>query len=79
MSCIILEFIVPREARLASLHPDFSLWIVGVVITDMTKISGSNATVTPEESAAGILRIAESLNLTNSGQFWDFQGTPLPW
>ena len=45
----------------------------------MTKISGSNATVTPDDSAAGILRVAATVDLGKSGTFWDYQGNPLPW
>jgi NAD(P)-dependent dehydrogenase (short-subunit alcohol dehydrogenase family) len=61
-----------REIAVGIVHPD-------VVITDMTKISGSNATVTVEQSAKGILDRVNELTMATSGHFWDYQGPTLPY
>ena len=46
------------------------------VATDM---GGSNAPVSPQESARGILDYVERARLADSGRFVDFQGEPLSW
>ena len=61
-----------QDIPVAVVHP-------GVVITAMTKISRSNATVTVEESADGILARAEQIDMTNTGRYWDWRGFILPW
>ena len=60
-----------RGVAVGIVHP-------GVVITDMTKKSGSNATVTAADSAAGILAQADALTLENTGFFRDYQGKTMP-
>ncbi len=55
--------------RVAILHP-------GHVSSDM---GGRAAPVTPEESAAGMRRVADRLPDEQSGAFLDWQGRPLPW
>ena len=48
----------------------------GWVRTDM---GGSNADITPEESAAGILKVADDLTLAKTGQFINYDGKSVPW
>ena len=48
----------------------------GWVQSDM---GGAGADITPAESAAGILTVAEGLNLEASGTFIDWDGTPRSW
>lgn len=55
------------------------LLFAGVVITDMTKQAGSNATVTPEESVSGIMERLQTLNMSSTGTFWDYRGGVIPW
>ena len=59
----------PQGLRIVSLHP-------GWVRTDM---GGPNADVSPEDSVAGMRRVIADLSDGDSGQFFDFQGKPLPW
>lgn len=49
----------------ANLHP-------GWVRTDM---GGSSADITPEESAKGILDLAERLTIDKTGRFWNWDGS----
>ena len=58
-----------RRIAVACLHP-------GWVATDM---GGSGASTTPADSAAGLLKRGEELNLENSGKFWHMNGEELPW
>jgi len=60
-----------RSRGIAStiLHP-------GWVRTDM---GGTSAPTTVEESAAGIKRVCDDLNLENSGRFLTFEGIVHPW
>ncbi len=51
------------------LHP-------GWVRTDM---GGPDATYSPEESVAGLVRVIEGLGPDDNGQFYDFQGNVIPW
>ena len=48
----------------------------GWVQTDM---GGAHAAVTPRDSAAGILRLAEDLTLDNTGMFYLYSGEEHPW
>ncbi len=48
----------------------------GWVQTDM---GGSGAPLTPEESAAGILRVLDSLSLNDAGTYRRWNGESLPW
>ncbi len=47
----------------------------GWVRTDM---GGSNADITPEESAAGIASLIDCLQIADSGRFFDHRGVSLP-
>ena len=59
----------PRGVAVLMLHP-------GWVRTDM---GGDNATLTVDESAAGIIAIADALTLNQSGQFLSYAGTTMGW
>lgn len=48
----------------------------GWVRTDM---GGANARMAPEESVAGLRRVIEGLDLSGSGGFYSYDGSPLPW
>jgi NAD(P)-dependent dehydrogenase (short-subunit alcohol dehydrogenase family) len=48
----------------------------GWVRTDM---GGQNAAVAPEDAAAGLLRVAENLTLSDAGRFLTFEGDEMPW
>ncbi len=48
----------------------------GWVQTDM---GGPGALVTPEESVAGMRRVIHQAGPEESGHFYNFDGTPLPW
>lgn len=48
----------------------------GWVQTDM---GGKNALITPKISAEGIYQVIENLNLDNSGEFFNYDGSLIPW
>lgn len=48
----------------------------GWVRTDM---GGANATLSPEESVDGMLRVFESLTPADNGRFLDYAGKEVPW
>ena len=52
-----------------SIHP-------GWVRTDM---GGSNADIDTNESVNGMLQVINSLTLQNSGKYYDYTGTTIPW
>lgn len=57
-------------------------WLTTIVIHPgwvKTDMGGTAAPVEPADSAAGILRVAMELKPAQSGQFFDYQGKPLPW
>jgi NAD(P)-dependent dehydrogenase (short-subunit alcohol dehydrogenase family) len=58
-----------RGVIVATVHP-------GHVATDM---GGRDAALTPEDSAAGMLAMAQRLSAADSGGFFGYDGTPLPW
>lgn len=59
----------PMGIAVASLHP-------GWVQTDM---GGAHADITPQQSAAGILQIAEDLDMSGTGRFLNWDGTTIAW
>lgn len=61
--------LAPRGIAVASIHP-------GWVRTDM---GGSSADIATEESARGILALADKLTLAETGRFWNYDGNELPW
>ncbi len=52
-----------------ALHP-------GWVRTDM---GGQDADIAPDESASGILAVAEQLDIANTGKFLNYDGAQLAW
>ncbi len=48
----------------------------GWVQTDM---GGPNARISPQESVADLRRVIEGLDLSGSGGFYSYDGSPLPW
>ena len=60
--------LAPRGIAVGAYHP-------GWVRTDM---GGSKATVSPEESAAGLLRRFDQLDLSNTGIFETYNGERIP-
>lgn len=58
-----------RGVIVAAVHP-------GHVATDM---GGRDAAITPEDSVAGMLAMADRLSVQDSGGFYGYDGTPLPW
>ena len=58
-----------RGISVVALHP-------GWVQTDM---GGAGATVTPQQSVSGLLRVIAALKPSDSGSFLDWRGQSLPW
>jgi NAD(P)-dependent dehydrogenase (short-subunit alcohol dehydrogenase family) len=58
-----------RDLVCAVLHPG---WV-------QTRMGGTNAPVTPEDSIAGMRKVIEGLSVADSGAFFDYQGKPIPW
>jgi len=50
--------------------------IPGWVKTDM---GGPDAPLTPEESVAGMRKVLDKLKPEDSGKFWSYDGTTIPW
>lgn len=44
-----------------------------------TELGGADAPVSIEESASGIIALVDSLTLSQSGQFFDYQGNEISW
>jgi NAD(P)-dependent dehydrogenase (short-subunit alcohol dehydrogenase family) len=53
----------------AMLHPG---WV-------QTRMGGSSAPLEPEESVAGMRRVIDGLKPENSGEFFAYDGSPIPW
>jgi NAD(P)-dependent dehydrogenase (short-subunit alcohol dehydrogenase family) len=63
----------------AELKPDGFICvslIPGWVKTDM---GGPNAPLTPEESVTGMRKVLDGLKPENTGQFWSYKGSQVPW
>lgn len=58
-----------RDLTSVVLHPG---WV-------QTRMGGTNAPVTPEESIGGMRRVIEGLSPKDSGEFFDHQGQRVPW
>jgi NAD(P)-dependent dehydrogenase (short-subunit alcohol dehydrogenase family) len=69
-----------RVLRLMALELAGSVIVVpvhpGWVRTDM---GGSGADISADESAAGLLALADRLTPADSGRFWNWDGRELPW
>ena len=57
-----------RRIAVALLHP-------GMVATDMTGGRG----IPTEQSASGLIRRMDALDISNTGSFWHAEGEKLPW
>lgn len=68
MSCFAEEF-AGTGVGVVLFHP-------GWVQTDM---GGPNATLTPEESITALRASFEKLSFADTGKFFNYDGTPLPW
>jgi len=61
--------LAPEGFTCVVLHPG---WV-------RTELGGKGATYSPQESVAGMIAVIEKLGPTDSGRFFDFKGTPIPW
>jgi NAD(P)-dependent dehydrogenase (short-subunit alcohol dehydrogenase family) len=59
----------PRDVTVVALHPG---WV-------RTRMGGDGAAITVETSVAGQQRLFEHLSLAQSGRFFNYDGTELPW
>lgn len=66
---LLAQALAARRVKVVALHP-------GWVRTDM---GGEQATLTPQESVAGLLQVIDHLSEDDSGEFLDWQGQTLPW
>ncbi len=66
---LLAQALTPRGIVVVALHP-------GWVRTDM---GGEQASLAPQESVAGLLRVIDQLAPQDSGTFLDWQGQTLPW
>jgi len=66
---LLAQALAPRGMVVVALHP-------GWVRTDM---GTERAALSPQESAAGLLRVIAGLQPRDSGAFFDWQGQTLPW
>ena len=70
MATKILSLLLARDGiTVVSTHP-------GWVSTDM---GGSEAPVTPSESATGLAKIIDNLTQAQSGKFFNYTGEEIPW
>jgi NAD(P)-dependent dehydrogenase (short-subunit alcohol dehydrogenase family) len=59
-----------------------NLGIVSIVIDPgwvKTDMGGPNAWITPEESVNGILKVADNLTMVQTGKFFHYSGSEVPW
>lgn len=62
-----------KQAVVVTLHP-------GTVATPLTRdYAAGHPTVTPDTAAANLLRVIDGLSPAQTGQFFDWAGTPIPW
>jgi NAD(P)-dependent dehydrogenase (short-subunit alcohol dehydrogenase family) len=66
---LLAQALAPRGMVVVALHP-------GWVRTDM---GTERATLSPQESAQGLLRVIAGLQARDTGAFLDWQGQGLPW
>ena len=66
---VLAEDLRGEGFRTVALHPG---WV-------QTRMGGSGAPVTPEQSVRGMLRIVDGLTAEQSGKVFEFQGRELPW
>jgi hypothetical protein len=59
-----------------------NLGIVSIVIDPgwvKTDMGGPGAWITPEESVSGILKVADNLTMDQTGKFFHYSGSEVPW
>ncbi len=62
-----------KQSVCVALHP-------GTVATEFTrKYAGRHPTVTPDAAAQNLVDVMQSLNPSQTGQFYDWAGKPIPW
>jgi NAD(P)-dependent dehydrogenase (short-subunit alcohol dehydrogenase family) len=66
---LLAEDLRAEGFRTVGLHPG---WV-------QTRMGGSAASVPPDQSIQGMLRIIDSLTAEESGRAFDFQGQEIPW
>lgn len=59
----------PRGIGVLLLHPG---WV-------RTRMGGPNAILTPRESVAGMRRVIAGFSLADTGRFFRYDGSPIPW
>ncbi len=69
VTSLLAPALAVRGIKTVALHP-------GWVRTDM---GGDQASLTPHDSVAGLLRVIAGLQAGDSGSFLDWQGQALPW
>ncbi|WP_330924624.1 SDR family oxidoreductase [Candidatus Sororendozoicomonas aggregata] len=58
-----------RGVKIGILHPG---WV-------KTEMGGSNALISTKESVSGMCRVIDGLDQSNSGQFFAYDGSEIPW
>jgi NAD(P)-dependent dehydrogenase (short-subunit alcohol dehydrogenase family) len=56
--------------------------LISVVISPgwvNTAMGGSGASLTPEKSVAGMLKLVDKLTINETGQFFNWNGGTIPW
>lgn len=66
---VLSEMLSSHDITVVTTHP-------GWVQTDM---GGSSATLTSEQSASGLAQVAANLTLADTGKFYNYDGTDMPW
>lgn len=66
--CLAFE-LQPEGIAAVAIHPG---WV-------STEMGGPEGPVTPEQSAAGIKALLDGLTMAESGRFWSYDGSEMPW
>jgi NAD(P)-dependent dehydrogenase (short-subunit alcohol dehydrogenase family) len=67
--CGLAHELEPRGIGVLTLHPG---WV-------RTRMGGTSAPISPEESIRGMLSLVDRFEPSMSGKFFRFDGTPMPW
>lgn len=85
-SCRMSIYSLSKAAlNMGTIHLAHELKYDGIVVIALTPgwvktdMGGENADITPQESIAGMLRVIESLSLSDSGSYYDHTGEIVPW
>ena len=71
--------------NMGTIHLAHELKYDGIVVIALTPgwvktdMGGENADITPQESIAGMVRVIDSLSLSDSGSYYDHTGQIVPW